>query len=80
MDLLYPTAILEKQAKLWLEGIRRRLGSRQSVGHPYYGEISRDIPHDIFKVIVKIVRGLDGFGGPFCVLGNNKRRERKYFH
>ena len=64
--------ILKRESKLWLAGIRRRIGGRRSIRKPCYGEISRDFPMEIFLVILKIVPGLDGFVEPFCFHRENK--------
>ena len=65
--------ILRKEEKLWLADIRRRIGGRRSVRNPYYGEINRDFPMEIFLVILKILRGLDGFVEPFCYHRENSK-------
>ena len=68
-----PAPILQREARLWLAGIRRRIGGRRSVRNPYYGEIHRDTPLEIFRVIVRVVRGLDGFVEPFCFHRDNSK-------
>ena len=65
--------ILQRESKLWLAGIRRRIGGQRSVRNPYYGEINRDLPIEIFTVILKSIWGLDGFVGPFCYHRENKK-------
>lgn len=72
---IYPASILKNEAKLWLEGIRRRLGGRQSIRHPYYGEISRDIPQEFFTILGNIVDKVDGFVEPLCFHSNNNKAE-----
>ena len=44
---------MEKEGKLWLERIYRRLGEPCSIRRPYYAEVVRDIPHDIFSLVVR---------------------------
>ena len=68
-----PAPILQREARLWLTGIHRRIGGRRSIRNPYYVEINRDIPYEIFLVVVRIVRGLDGFVEPFCFYRDNKK-------
>ena len=68
-----PAPILQREARLWLAGIRRRIGGRRSVRNPYYGEINRDTPLEIFLVIVRVVRGLDGFLEPSCFHRDNSK-------
>ena len=50
---IYPSSILRHEVTIWLQAISRRLGGKSSIRHPYYSEIHRDIPYDIFKVILK---------------------------
>jgi hypothetical protein len=68
-----PAPILQREARLWLARIRRRIGGKRSVRNPFYVEITRDCPLEIFSVIVRIVRGLDGFVEPFCFLRENNK-------
>lgn len=68
-----PAPILRREARLWLAAIRRRIGGRRSIRQPYYGEISRDMPVEIFAVVRRIVRGLAGFVEPFCFQSENKK-------
>ena len=65
--------ILQREARLWLAGIWRRIGGRRSVRNPSYGEIHRDTPLEIFLVIVRVVRGLDGFVEPCCFHCDNSK-------
>jgi hypothetical protein len=55
--------------------MRRRLAAKKSIRSPYYVEICRDFPYEIFSVIAKIVGRLDGFVEPFCFHGNNNKVE-----
>lgn len=68
-----PAPILQREARLWLATIRRRIGGRRRIRNPYYVEINRDTPLEIFSVVVKIVRGLDGFVEPFCFHHENNK-------
>ena len=70
---LYPRQILKKECGIWLTAIRRRIGGRNSIRHPYYGEISRDMPWQVFQVLFNVVKSLDGFVEPFCVCGENTK-------
>ena len=55
--------------------ISRRLGEKGSIRHPYYSEIHRDMPYDIFKVILKLTKSMQGFCEPFCYQGSNKKAD-----
>ena len=70
-----PAAIFRKESRLWLSAIRRRLCGRHSTKNPYYSEITRDIPFELFAVVVKLVKVMPGFCDPFCYYGNNKKGE-----
>lgn len=72
---IYPAPILERESRLWLDSLWRRLSAKRSIRTPYYTQISRDIPYEIFAVIKQIVRALDGFVEPFCFRSNNKKAE-----
>ena len=68
-------ALLQRGCKLWLASIYRRLSGKRSIRHPYYAEITRDIPNEIFEVLRKLVRGMEGFVEPFCYYKNNAKAE-----
>ena len=68
-----PAPILLRKARRWLSGIRRRIGGKRRIRNPFYVEINRDCPFEIFSVIVRIVRGLDGFVEPFCFYRDNNK-------
>jgi hypothetical protein len=71
--LLNPAPMLKREVILWLKGISRRLGGRRSIRNPFYAEITRNTPYEIFSVILKMVRRLDGFVEPFCFCSENKK-------
>ena len=60
-----PTPIIQGEARMWLAGIRRRIGGRKSIRNPFCGEVVRDTPLELFSIIDKGTRGLDGFTKPF---------------
>ena len=68
-----PAPILQREARAWLAGIRRRIGGRRSIRNPFYGEINKDTPIELFALIVRIVRGLHGFAEPFCYHSENTK-------
>ena len=70
---LYPAPILKRECLVWLRGIYRRIGGRKSIRNPYYSEIVRDMPPELFQVLLDVVRALEGFVEPFCVRGDNTK-------
>jgi hypothetical protein len=75
MEPIYPASVLQSESRSWLQAMRRRLAAKKSIRSPYYVEICRDFPYEIFSVIAKIVGRLDGFVEPFCFHGNNNKAE-----
>ena len=55
--------------------VHRRLSSKRSAQNPFYTEITRDIPYDIFVVFRHVVRSMPGFCSPFCFVSTNKKGE-----
>ena len=43
--------------------------------NPFYAEISRDIPHGIFSVLLRMMKGVHGFCEPFVNFGNNRKAQ-----
>ena len=72
---IYPSSILRHEATIWLQAISRRLGGKGSIRHPYYSEIHRGMPYDIFKVTLKLTKSMQGFCEPFCYQGSNKKAD-----
>jgi hypothetical protein len=68
-------AIFQGEARLWLTSINRRLGGRRRIRNPFFGEISRDIPFELFSVVVKLVKATPTYCEPFCYYSNNKKGE-----
>ena len=67
--------IFEKEARLWLTAVCRRLSGKRTIRNPFYGEISRDIPHEMFSLLVKLVKSTPEHCPPFCYYANNKKGE-----
>ena len=67
--------LFRDESRLWLAAIRRRLSSKRSAQNPFYTEITRDIPYDIFVVFRLVVRSMPGFCAPFCFVSTNKKGE-----
>ena len=70
-----PAKLLKEESRIWLMGIRRRLGGKKSIRNPYYGEITRVTPHAFFATMMRTVRTLDSFVAPFCYQVKNKKAE-----
>ena len=68
-------SLMAKEGKLWLDRIYRRLGGPCSIRRPYYAEVVRDIPHEIFSLVVRRFRNTDGFVKPFFSFHKNVRVE-----
>jgi hypothetical protein len=66
--------ILQREARLWLAGILRRIGGKTSIRNPYlYTQFI------MFSIIVRNVRGLYGFVEPFCFHNDIKKAIVIYF-
>jgi hypothetical protein len=68
-------AVFEGESLLWLRGIFRRLASRKSIRRPYYSEITRDIPKEMFLVLTRALKKADSpmFKEPTCYITGNKK-------
>jgi hypothetical protein len=69
-----PAPILQREARLWLAGIRLRIGGKTSIRNPYL--FTQFI---MFSVIVRNVRRLYGFVEPFCFHSDIKKAIVIYF-
>jgi hypothetical protein len=67
--------IFQKEARLWLSAISRHLSGRRTIRNPFYGEISRDIPYEMFTLLVRLVKSTHEYSPPFCYYANNKKGE-----
>ena len=72
---VHVSVVLKDEARLWLKAIRRRLARKTGYRNPYCGQISSDIPRDIFTIFAKVVQNSNGFSVPFCCYSNNKNAE-----
>lgn len=68
-------ALFQRESKLWLEAICRRLGGRRRIANPYYAEVTRDIPQEIFSFIVKLFKCVPVFCEPRCFYVKNRKAE-----
>ena len=67
--------IFEREARLWLTAVCRRLSGKQTIRNPFYGEINGDIPYDTFSLLVKLVKSTPEYCQSFCYYANNKKGE-----
>ena len=63
------------EARLWLTAISRRLSGRRTIRNPFFSEISRDIPYQMFAFLVKLVNSTPEYCPPFCYHALNKKGE-----
>ena len=45
--------IFRGESQLWLQRIRRKLAGERSIRHPYYCEILREIPAEMFNILAQ---------------------------
>ena len=43
--------------------------------NPFFTEITRDIPYEMFRIFVKVIKSVDGFAEPFVSFGRNRKAE-----
>ena len=72
---IYAGTIFYTESRLWRGSIYRRLAGRRQVRNRFYAEITRDIPYWIFSILLRIIKGIDGFCEPFVSFGRNKKAE-----
>ena len=77
---VYAGTIFHTESRLWLESIYRRLGRRRRVRNPFYAEVTRHIPYGIFSILLRMIKGIDGFCELFANFGRNKKAEVVSFH
>lgn len=67
--------ILTNESRLWLAMIKRRLSGRRRIRNPFTGEISRDIPWEIFEALRSAIASstLSEFNEPNCYIADNKK-------
>jgi hypothetical protein len=66
-----------RESRLWLAMVEKRLAGKVSIRKPYFAEITRCIPYDIFAVINSVIRNADDeyFNEPACYISSNKKAE-----
>jgi hypothetical protein len=72
-----PLQLIRKESEHWLEAIYRRLGGRNRIRNRFYGEVRRDIPSEIFGLVVRVVQNVSvkEFCPPLCFHAKNKKAE-----
>lgn len=74
-SMLSAASVLHQEGKLWLNSIQRRLAGRVSVKQPYYAEVHRNIPLDIFSEVTRLLQRSTSkhFQEPDCCIGKNRK-------
>ena len=69
--------VIRRESIHWLESIYRRLSGKNRIRNPYFGEIRRDIPYEIFSIVTRIIRSVavPEFSPPHCHYAKNKAAE-----
>ena len=75
---IYPRNIYILESKIWLETIHRRLNGRRRIRQPFCGSITRNIPMEVFNVLVPLVNKL-GFSRPSCYVERNGKAVVVFF-
>ena len=77
MSTISASSVLSGEARLWLKMIQRRMAGRVAIRRPYYGEIHRNIPYDMFAVIRHVLRNAEdrSFCEPNCYMSRNGKAE-----
>lgn len=71
-------SLLLRESRLWLSMVDKRLAGRVSIRRPYYAEIQRCIPYDMFAVLKHVIRNAiadKDFNEPNCYVSSNKKAE-----
>ena len=69
---IYPRSLFLVESKLWLGAIHRRLAARRRIRQPFTCVIHRDIPLEIFNVLVTLVQKF-GFSRPSCYVERSNK-------
>ena len=71
--------IMRLESRLWLEAIYRRLAGRRRVRNPFQSEIVRDIPYEVFRLLLRVTKSTEGFAEPFVSFSANKKAGTIFF-
>ena len=68
-------SVLQRESTLWLKLINRRISARQRIRNPFYAEIKRDLPFDVFKALKLGVKTSSHaeFKEPNCYVSSNRK-------
>ena len=69
---IYPRKLFINESQIWLTAIRRRLSGRRSIQQPFTGVVRRDIPLEVFNVLVPLVGKL-GLGRPTAMVEKSRK-------
>ena len=69
---IYPRKLFINESQIWLTAIRRRLSGRRSIRQPFTGVVRRDIPLEVFNVLVPLVGKL-GLGRPTAMVEKSRK-------
>lgn len=72
---IHASAIMRSESRLWLEVINRRLAGQRRVRNPFQSEITRDIPHEFFRMLQRVTKSTEGFAEPFVSFGADRKAE-----
>ena len=64
--------IFRSECHLWLQRIHRRLAGKRSIRRPFYCEICRKIPVEMFNILARPLK-MSEFRPPFCYVAGNKK-------
>ena len=64
--------IFRGESQLWLKRIHRKLAGKRSICHPYYCEIRREIPAEMFNILAQSLSTSE-FREPYCYVAGNKK-------
>ena len=73
--------ILKSESQLWLKRIYRRLAGKTNMRRPYYSEIQRDMPVEIFLSLCRLLCNFPELREPyFYNVGNKKAKVISFTH
>ena len=73
--------IYKSESQLWLKRIYRRLAGKTNIRRPYYSEIQRDMPVEMFLSLCRLLCNFPEFREPyFYNVGNKKAKVISFTH
>ena len=70
--------IFRGESQLWLQRIHQKLAGKRSIRHPYYFEIRREIPAEMFNILAQSLTTSE-FREPYCYVAGNKKGKIIFF-